>query len=94
MATKGTLFIVDDEFTAKGAELERNRDYISGIIREYLAIVNFLCINLEGETARAIKELVDSMRSVPDDIIDASNACYSSAQQFVAEVDAADRFLY
>jgi hypothetical protein len=88
------LYVVDEEFNARGGELVGHRDFFSEIISEYVAIADYLCTNIEGETANAIRGIADSLRDMPGQIVAAGESYQGDCEQFVAQIDAADSFLY
>jgi hypothetical protein len=90
----GDLYVVDEEFSARGGELARHRNFFCEVIIEYVAIVDYLCANIQGDTADAIREIADSLRDTPAQIMQTGSSYQSDCEQFVAQIDAADSFLY
>jgi len=94
MAQVGNLYVDDEEFLGRGGELASHRNFFSEVLEEYIKIVDYLCDNIEGETARAIKELANSLRSVPSKIVSQGIYYQYDCEQFISEIDKADSFLY
>ena len=86
------IYIVDEEFKGRGGELASHRNFFCEVLREYIGIMDFVCDNIEGETADALRSLVDRLRSKPDEIVSAGINYQSDCESFVSQIAELDSF--
>jgi hypothetical protein len=94
MTHENDLYLVDEEFLYKGGYLRAIYSDFCDILEGYVTAVDWLCSHIEGDTANSIKELADSLRGMSLDISEASDLQKSDCEQFIAELEIADSFLY
>jgi hypothetical protein len=88
------IYIVDEEFTGKGAELDRHRKFFADCIDRYVNITSYLCSHISGQTADTIKGISEALKPMASRLRSLGSDYRSQASNFISAVDVADTFLY
>ena len=94
MSQAGNLFVVDEEFRGRGGELASHRNFFCEVLKEYVAVMDYLTSNIEGDAVEALLEVVDSIRGIPDEIVESGLNYQTDCEGFITSIDEADSFLY
>jgi len=93
-AQGGNLYIVDIELLDTGGKLASHRNFLSEVIEDYLHIMDYITSSQKGEAIQAIKDITDQLRNVPSSIVEAGMNYKLDCEQYVSDIDAADRFAF
>jgi hypothetical protein len=91
----GDLIVEDDEVRIRGGDLASNRNHVKEILDEYVTIIEkLLGDGLEGEAATALREKVNLVKPLGQEILNIGMEWENDCKRFVEAIDVADERLY
>ena len=90
------VIVIDEEFSSVGQSVETACAALEQALTQYLGIMSRAATEgtAAGASAAAMNAFVENAREMQSMLENVRQLHASATQQFLAEIDAADRFLY